>query len=325
MLNVQRNNTTITAANQSLVDEYLDWCEHKRGRSVGTLRAYRSALRAYVEWCGDRSVLDVSTAEMEDWVVRPRRGYTGSRARSTSGSAATQRRDAAILRSFYKWAWERNYTPLHVAAAVHGPTVHNENPRPIPDDHWRRLVTCTHRRKGGAPFIDAQAFAVLGLGFWCGLRRNELVDLRSHHWDGERIVGFVRKGGSQDTLDVAAVTQVYAQKLPQVTARLDEFLGIIAQLADTNRNGSMLGLCSVDAVNRLMNTVCKVAAVPRYTPHQLRHSAATNLLRAGTPLHLVQRIMNHSSPTVTMRYVAAGGSELREWLGGGANGYGQTT
>lgn len=314
MLNVQATPHAVAQANQSLVDEYLDWCEHKRNRSTATLRAYRSALAALVAWAGPRSLLDLGTVDLEDWVVRPRREYRGRRDRSSSGSPATQRRDAAIARSFYKWAWERNYTPIHVAAAVHGPTVHNENPRPIPDEHWVRLMTCPHRGKGGRPFIGDREVAVLGLGFWCGLRRSELVGLRAVHWDGSKIVGFTRKGGSQDTLDVATVLQVYVQRLPQVAVRADEFLGLIDKAAGQRRSGSMLNLVSVDAVNRLVANACVAAGIPRYTPHQLRHSAATNLLRAGTPLHLVQRIMNHSSPAVTMRYVAAGGNELNEWL-----------
>ncbi len=67
-------------------------------------------------------------------------------------------------------------------------------------------------------------------------------------------------------------------------------------------------------LNRRMRSLSDRAATARYTPHQLRHSFVTNLLRAGVPLHLVSRMANHSSPTVTNIYVKAGASELREWM-----------
>jgi site-specific recombinase XerD len=64
-----------------------------------------------------------------------------------------------------------------------------------------------------------------------------------------------------------------------------------------------------------MKTLCARAHVGPYTPHQLRHSFVTNLLRSGVPIHLVSRMANHSSTAITMRYVKAGASELREWMG----------
>jgi integrase/recombinase XerC len=53
--------------------------------------------------------------------------------------------------------------------------------------------------------------------------------------------------------------------------------------------------------------------LPPITPHQLRHSAATNLVRAGIPIHLVSSLMNHSNVQTTMGYVSSGGEQLAEW------------
>ena len=56
------------------------------------------------------------------------------------------------------------------------------------------------------------------------------------------------------------------------------------------------------------------ANVPHIAPHQLRHSCATNLLRAGLPLPIASNLLNHANVHTTMRYMKAGGDELSEWL-----------
>jgi integrase len=42
--------------------------------------------------------------------------------------------------------------------------------------------------------------------------------------------------------------------------------------------------------------------VPRYTPHALRHTAASTLVQDGVPLYDVQRLLGHESPQITARY-----------------------
>jgi integrase len=54
------------------------------------------------------------------------------------------------------------------------------------------------------------------------------------------------------------------------------------------------GASDPQLLNRIMCRRCAKVGIERLTPHQLRHTAATNLLRCGVPLHIAQRLMNHS-------------------------------
>ena len=67
-------------------------------------------------------------------------------------------------------------------------------------------------------------------------------------------------------------------------------------------------------LNNWLDRMTSRAGVPHIAPHQLRHSCATNLLRAGVPLPIASNLLNHANVHTTMRYMKAGGDELGEWL-----------
>lgn len=304
------------------VVEYLDWLKNTRGRQPVTIYDYTSTLARFVEHIGQESILDVGVAQMEEWVKRPR----GGRALGKPGAAASQAHDVAILRAFYQYLVNRGVLTASPAALLGAPRVRNANPRPIPDHDWRALW---------ASRLTLWERVTFGLGYFVGLRRAEIVALEPAHVDivGRRLIGFTRKGGGDDItpwgdcadvlkrLDIGADT--FADVLRDgLRARPSERWllpwGEESRCTDAvrSRHGLADGITDPNMLNRKMKAALLDAGLPAYTPHQLRHSFVTNLLRCGVPLHLVQRLANHSSPSVTSRYIKAGGQELREWMEG---------
>ena len=307
--------------NERLVRGYLSWQRDTRGRTGGTVYNYGSTLRKLLTEVGRKPLAAVSLPELEAFIDRPRVG----RAHGQVGSAATRSKDAAILRSLYGYLHARGQIETNPAALLGAPSVKNENPRPIPDDDWLTLWRSD---------LDLSMRVALGLGFVGGLRRREVCALRPEQVSGTRLVNFTRKGGGDDILPYGDVVDVLEQKLPHLAA--GELIEPLERLVDKRQGHSHLmpwgeevpppdrerrihtlaeGMTDPQTLNRKLSRLCSEVGIPHYTPHQLRHSFVTNLLRAGVPLHLVQRLANHSSPAITARYAKAGQSELREWLG----------
>ena len=67
-------------------------------------------------------------------------------------------------------------------------------------------------------------------------------------------------------------------------------------------------------LNHWLDRMTKLVHAPHVAPRQLRHSCATNLLRAGVPLPIASNLLNHANVHTTMRYMKAGDDELSEWL-----------
>lgn len=279
---------------------WLSWCQKSRGRTVETLRAYSTTMEAMVGWFGDRHPQSISRVELDGFVHRER-PRVGKQA-----SPATLRREIATVRSFYQWCVEDGVVaPPGPAAGLHGPPAKNVNPRPIDDDVWQ--VWWGHS-------LPDDLRVALGLGFYVGLRRAEIMSVTAAQVDDDSIHGFRRKGGGEHTVPWREMWGVIGERLPHLVDGDNLFPEAIRACRDRNKPRLLAWwVQEPQEVNRRILRWGKRHGLPLFTPHQLRHSAATNLLRAGVPLHLVASLLNHSDPSITMRYVRAGGGELAEW------------
>ena len=278
--------------------EWLNWCRDRRGRSAETLRSYAATASDLVGWLGNPDLSAVSRVELESFIERPR-------ARGGRPAPNTVKREVATLRSFFGWCAHEEIVQRSVAEGLFAPKARARNPRPVDDETWRAWW--------GVDLPDALRVA-LGLGFYVGLRRAEIVGLTPEMVNNETIEGFIRKGGGEHTIPWREMQQILTLRLPGI-GDPEDLLGQAISALRRSSGSSLLGwrcLAPIE-LNRRLRKWGERHGLPLFTPHQLRHSAATNLLRAGVPIHLVSSLLSHSSPAVTMVYVKAGGGQLREW------------
>lgn len=301
--------STVKGHNDAIADRWLVWLEQSAGRRPTTVVNYASVIARYLDECvGNRRLDNVPEDEIEAWLLRPR---YARRSHGKTASPATRARNVAILRSFYKWALDRELVDSNVAARLVAPTVRNRRPRAIPDAVWTSVWPQAAE--------DDSVSLLLALGAFGGLRRAELAELDASHVDPERrqLVGFTRKGGGDDVFPLGEVLDVWQQFMPHLLRPLDgdDLWGLIVARCDAmGGQGPLLGLTSPDEVNRRLKRF--LAALERpgaFTPHALRHSFVTNLLRCSMPIHMVSELANHSSIDITMRYVKGGGGRVAEW------------
>jgi integrase len=307
--------------------DYLTWQRDVRGRRQTSLYDYMTRLQRFLDALGPVPLEAARIEHLESWVTRVR----GGRAGGTIGKPASRAKDAAVLSSFFKYLHSRGHIVRNPAELLVTAAVHNENPKPVPMETWRRVWECDR--------LPDDARVVLGLGFFVGLRRFEITELQPRHVSvpAQRLVGFVRKGGGDDITSYGEMVGVFADALPHlIGGDAQSFLGPLhsmvqarlgrARLLDWregydpsryNQTKFALGDDDIDPewVNSRMEGWLKLAGVGRteFSPHMLRHSTATYLLKAGVPIHIVSRLLNHSSIAITMRYSKAGGDELADW------------
>lgn len=321
----------VQAANEALVREYLDWQRNVNKIVDGSARDYTRRMESFLEWIGATPIGGVQTESIERWVQRPRR-YVGA------GSPATIAKDLTVVRSFYNWACGRQrvlYNPC-ASGVVAKPRIRNKQPKPIPQHEWRRIW--------GSPLLSDDLRVALGLGFFVGLRSEEIVSLEPPHVSraSGQLVSFVRKGGGEDVTPYADMVEVFAEHMPQLlgpdgsASFLEPLHALHAQRSDRPRllpwrdqyDAGGIGVGARKAGQRTYELADEVIPVTwlrtrmrpiikstgwHFTPHMLRHSCCTYLLMAGVPIHIVSVLLNHSSIVVTQRYGKVAGTALRSW------------
>lgn len=297
--------TPLTARNDQAVSEWLEWLRRSAGRTDQTVRDYAGVWAHYLDHCVGNHPLDgVSVESIEAWLLRPR----AKRAKGRTGAAATRARNIAILRSGYRWLVGRGYCQTDPTTLLVAPKVRNRSPKAIGDRTLRVALGAAHTANDG-PMV-----AILVAGAFLGLRRAEIASLTGEQVTDTQLVGFVRKGGGEDVMDWADLADLWAQRAPELVEPIGGADGIHDAM-DWIRHNDGIGLPSPDAVNRRLKDHLEGAGIPgAFTPHALRHTFVTNLLRLGVPIHLVSELANHADLQTTMRYVKQGGRAVSDWL-----------
>lgn len=141
--------------------------------------------------------------------------------------------------------------------------------------------------------------AMMGLMALGGLRISEVTNLRRDEVivdDGRTRLVFAGKGGKVRTVTLPEKAAVWLNKY---------MLTHTSPYAFPGRYGPHSPI-SANAAWRTVTAHAEAAGLPKwFHPHSLRHTYATALIRSTSNLHLVQRVLGHSSPQTTATYYLA--------------------
>lgn len=276
---------------------YFSTCE----RSEKTRAAYLCDLGQFCEFYGPRRKLAAVGCEaIEGWARHLKAaGY----------EPASMKRKMASLRVFLLY-WVRRglleQSPFWRVRLSLGRS--RKLPRCLTEAETRALLGKAEEASDGVvpseinspsrPYQALRNFALVDLLFVTGLRVGEAVsvdldDLQMR----ERTLRVRGKGGR---MRLAFLTE--ARSLAIQTAHLEarSALLVATPALFVNRLGGRL---STQGVANAVSKLGKTASLRRrVTPHMLRHTVATLLLKNGVDLRIVQEFLGHSSITTTERY-----------------------
>lgn len=303
------------------VERFKEWMTSVRRLQGGTVYAYGETLRYFAEWIDMSDLEAITSQDIEAFMSR-------ERARVKIGMPSTQDRDRVALMAFWKWAVAHGEAVGNPTLDVAVPKVRSRKPKAVDDDLWARLW-------GAEMPVEDRAW--LGLMCFAGLRRREVVSLTPPQVDAKRglLMYLSRKGGNEDVVEYAEMVRIVASGLPKVCpeprAFLDEvalhaerregehrFLTMDKPASQTMRDRASFGhdpwMPDPHVINYRLMKLLGMAGLPRtqFSPHALRHTCVTNLLRCGVPIEVVSDAVGHSNIDTTRRYVKTAG-RLVEW------------
>jgi site-specific recombinase XerD len=280
-----------------LVERFRVYLVSERALVDGTVRFYLHVARLFVSERLNRDGMELAGLRAGDVT-----GFT-TRTCSTRGLSSA-RQVVSALRSFLRFLQLEGLTELALDGAVLSPAGWNPSlPRAISAADVTRLLAGCDRRTA----IGRRDFAILKLLSRLGLRGGEIVVLGLDDIDwraGE--IEVHGKGRRHDRLplptDVGEALAAYLKRGRPSSDCRRVFL---------RHHAPFRGFAETGAIRGVLDRACARAGIAYVSPHRLRHTVATEMLRAGASLSDVGQILRHTGVATTAVYAKVDHERLR--------------
>lgn len=277
-----------------LLNAFAGYLRDERGLAELTVAAYLSDVRRFLARRRDCDVGDLTAAEVSKAVL----GEVASR------SPASVRRFGCALRSFLRYCHVAGLVGSDLSASALPVAGRRRSllPMGIDGKQARALLrACDRRRAAGR-----RDYAVIVLMLRLGLRAGEVaaLTLDDINWRAG-LITVHGKRGCVDQLplpaDVGEALAGYLRRGRPRTAAREVFVRLIPPPAGMTRS----------AVSTIVSRACARAGLAPFGAHRLRHTAACDMLRAGTPLAEIGQVLRHRSVASTAAYARVDVERLR--------------
>ena len=298
-----------------LIDAWLEYLWLERGLSDSSLNSYRSDLRQFRHWLGERQAVaadsDLTQVRSEDlaaWLTD----------RLASGQAPSSiARMFSALRNFFAWYSSEHKTdnpcanlpgmrqPRYLPHVLSGAQI-EQLFAAVPVASTRGIRDSARGLRDSARGLRDRA--MLEMMYAAGLRVSELVALQLPQLDLDRGVVRLSGKGAKERLGLLGEEAVHWQRRYLSEARGE----LAAPGCDYLYPGRGDKPLTRQAFWYLVRRYAESAGIGPVTPHSLRHSFATHLLENGSDLRVIQMLLGHSDLSTTQIYTQVGNSKLRE-------------
>lgn len=302
------------------VENFLRYLSTIKGKSSNTIDGYRSDLKLFFRFMLlykrkvpsstpfeeiDLTQIDtdfVDTIRLNDlysflqFVEQYRNNGSYSRARKV-----------ASLKSFYKYLYSKEKAiKENVAAELESPKIEKRQPVHLNLEQSIHLLDSLDSKKKNY----LRDYCILTLFLNCGLRLSELCSITRSSIKGDTLT-IIGKGNKERTvyLNDACIDAI------------EQYEMVRKEISTSSEYENMLFLSTRKqpitprSIERMVKNCIIAAGIPdaeKYTPHKLRHTAATIMYKSGVDIRRLQSILGHESISTTEIYTHIDDDALRE-------------
>jgi site-specific recombinase XerD len=290
----------------SYIKQFLEYLEVERGRSVKTIENYHFYLNRFAEFTKSPAPGKISQEMVRKYRLYLNRDIEGRE--DVNLKKSTQNYHLIALRSFLKYLAKidvKSMSPDKIELAKVG-TRHIEFLEADELERFRRAPLNTDG------ILGLRDKAIIELLFSTGMRVGELSKLKMDQINLKRDEFTVKGKGSKHRVvflsnEAKSGIQNYTKARSDVSLYL--FVGHDRAKAARGQTGPL----TPRSIQRIVERYATEAGITKkITPHVLRHTYATDLLRNGAEIRSVQAMLGHESITTTQVYTHVTDKALRE-------------
>ncbi len=301
-----------------LVMDFLEYHSTVRGHSDLTVSGYYHDLKILLRYLKRRrhlvppdtpfneiDITDVDLEFIKNIKIEELYRYQSFSPESVQSlSAASRCRRTSTVKSFFNYlTTKRHLLDYNVCQELDMPKRQASLPRYLEESECERLLAAC---EGTFALRD---YCILMLFLSCGLRVSELVSLNitDIYEDHLRVLG---KGNKERIV-------FFAEGCREA---IDDYITVrrVDRVKDSDKNALFISRknCrfSVRGVEDMLNNKLLAAGLDagRYSPHKLRHTAATLMLKNGVDTRALQEVLGHSNLNTTQIYTHLDNAALHE-------------
>jgi integrase/recombinase XerD len=289
------------------VNSFLHYLSTEKGSSKHTIDAYRNDLRGFKNFINDQG--NINNNEIINTLTKHTiEGYV-KWLNSREYSRATIARKIAAIKSFVSFLIETGDLLKSPTIDIESPKTIKSLPKPLLTKEIDALLNIAKNNKSMEGSRDA---SMLSLMYWTGLRVSELISLNLDNLYTSESEPYLRcngKGERERTIPIPEqaleLLKFYLRDVRHNFVRNNAELGVFVNVRGERltRQGYWLILKSYVKKSGIKSNV---------TPHTLRHSYATHLLRGGASIRAVQELLGHANISTTQIYTQLANQDLKD-------------
>ena len=291
-----------------LMHRYLEWLA-VHNYSPNTIEGRHFYLGVFIKWCEDRGI--AQPAEVTKQIIERYQRYMYHYRKKNGDPLSFRSQHGRLIpiRAWFKWLARENYILYNPAADVELPRLEHRLPKHVLTISEAEQVIS---QANITTRIGLRDRAILEVLYSTGVRRSELVNVRTYDLDCDRGTLIVRQGkGKKDRMIPIGERAI---------AWVDKYISDVRPgLMTGNSSGDYLFLTEVGEPlkpDKLTLTVSRYVNASeigkRGSCHLFRHTMATLMLENGCDVRYIQAMLGHVKLETTAIYTQVSIKKLKE-------------
>ena len=269
---------------------FKNYLKLERGLSMNSIESYEFDLIQFKNFIIENSINEspkkCSSSTVKRYLYK---NFSNKKSRS-------QARSISALKSFFNYLLfegEIHSSPIN---DIESPKIENKLPEVLTENEIKRLISSVNLDSE----FGQRNKTIIEVLYGTGIRVSELIELKlSNIFFKENILKVTGKGNKERFVPLGKIAIIEIKKYLNNRDKL-KINSKFSDILFLNRYGRQL---TRSMIFKVINDSSKNAEIDKkISPHTLRHSYATHLLKNGADLRTIQLILGHESITTTEIY-----------------------
>jgi len=286
----------------SSIENFKNFLRLERGLSQNSINSYEYDLNLFKNYLKSNSI-NISPLECNSETIK-RYLYSELSTKKTRSMA----RGISALKSYYNFLVFENLIKISPLSDIDTPKIEKKLPEVLTENEILKIINSIDNNY---PF-SIRNRAIIEVLYGTGIRVSELTDIKlSNIFFEEKILKVKGKGDKERFVPIGNVAsnsiKIYLEE--RISNKIEPKYSDVLFL---NRYGRQLTRAMIF---KIIKDLCEVSGIKKkISPHSLRHSFATHMLKNGADLRSIQLILGHESITTTEIYTHLDKFHLEEVL-----------